>query len=55
MGRHRVDHADQIRERLRDPALREELRRRQREVYLEVRLAHYKREGGRGRPRARAD
>lgn len=55
MGRHRVDYAGPIRERLRDPRLHEVLGRRQRGVYLEVPLAHYKEEGKRGRPRARAD
>ena len=55
MGRRKVDDAGQIRERLRDPGLHEELRRRQRELHLEVPLAHYKEEGKRGGPRSRAD
>lgn len=55
MARSRASVAEAIRERLRDPRFREALARRQRGAYLEVRPVHERREGGVGRPRARAD
>lgn len=55
MGRRDADDAGRIRERLRDPALREALARRQGRYLLEIEVCHSRREVLRVGPRPRAD